>query len=117
VGDVTQRWWPHPNRFQFFWPQHLPRETLQLETLENFVHAFEWKGFKLCKDAKLETGLEKVAIYTGPRGNPLHASRQLASGAWKSKCGNLQDIEHATPTILECDIYGKVSVYLSRKRT
>ena len=43
-----------------------------------------------------------------------HMARQLASGLWTSKLGELEDIEHETPAELEGDIYGIVVQYMRR---
>ena len=113
-GDMNRPWWPHPNKF-YFWPPHLPREYPGLETVENFVRAFEWIGYRRCKDGKLRTGIEKVVIFL-KNNRPTHAARQLESGLWTSKCGRLEDIQHETLTVMECSDYGKAAVFLHRRR-
>jgi hypothetical protein len=86
-------WWPHPTKFLFYWPPHLPREPVGAETLQNFIRAFEWKGYKLCENGVHEAGVEKVVIFL-KNNIPTHSARQLESGIWTSKCGRLQDIQH-----------------------
>ncbi|MGO8698328.1 MAG: hypothetical protein ACLQVY_11495 [Limisphaerales bacterium] len=116
AGDTEKRWWPHPNKFAAFWPEHLPREPLNAETLENFIRAFEWKGYKRgCPDGELKEGIEKVAIFA-LGGRPTHAARQLESGYWTSKCGFLEDIEHPTLAAVEGKAYGKAVIFLHRRR-
>jgi hypothetical protein len=116
AGDTNVRWWPHLNKFQFYWPPHLPRQPLNQETLENFIHAFEWKGYKKCRNGKFKKGIEKVAIFINPSTKtPTHAARQLASGVWTSKCGNLEDIQHETLAAVEGNTYGKVVCFLNRR--
>ena len=44
-------------------------------------------------DESLEPGFEKVALYA-LGGVPKHAARQLSSGRWSSKLGDLEDVEH-----------------------
>jgi hypothetical protein len=117
AGENDKWWWP-AKRFErdYYWPGHLPREEPLQETLQNFIRAFEAKGYKVCQSAELERDVEKVAIYAGLSGNPTHAARQLESGMWLSKCGDLEDIEHKTLAALEGKVYGNVVVVLARKR-
>lgn len=117
AGEDHRRWWPHlRNPFLFYWPPHLPREPENQETLENFLRAFEWKGYRRgCKNGKLKKGIEKVAIFT-IAGIPKHAARQLESGRWTSKCGNAEDIQHETLFALEGHAYGTALVFLHRRR-
>jgi hypothetical protein len=117
AGDDEKRWWPHKqNPFLFFWPPHLEREPENQETLENFIQAFEWRGYKRgCKNGKLKKGVEKVAIYT-LGGIPKHAARQLESGCWTSKCGNWEDVQHETLMGVEGEIYGNAVYFLHRRR-
>jgi hypothetical protein len=117
AGENDKWWWPS-KRFEssYYWPDHLPREESLKETLPNFIRAFATKGYKVCKSAKLERGVEKVAIYVGPLGNPTHAARQLESGLWLSKCGDLEDIEHKSLAALEGKVYGNAVAFLKRKR-
>jgi len=74
----------------------------------------------MCDDDSLEQGFEKVAIYVDEEDDmPSHMARQLESGWWTSKCGNLQDITHQTLSALEGGQdygYGKVTCIMKRKR-
>jgi hypothetical protein len=115
AGDDAHRWWPHPNRFSFFWPPHLPRQLPGTETVDNFVLAFEWRGYRECKRGDFKKGIEKVAIFTKNE-RPTHAARQLESGVWTSKCGNLEDIQHKSLIQVEGDLYGKVHTFMHRRR-
>lgn len=117
AGEIDKWWWPS-KRFEssYYWPAHLPREEFPEETLRNFISAFGTKGYKVCSTARLERGVEKIAIYAGPLGNPTHAARQLASGVWLSKCGDLEDIEHKSLASLGGKAYGKAVAFLKRKR-
>jgi hypothetical protein len=63
----------------------------------------------------METGWEKVALFAHEDGTPTHAARQLASGRWTSKLGELEDIEHELEAV-EGAAYGSVVVYLKRLR-
>ncbi len=75
--------------------------------------AFGALGYEPCADGLLEDGFEKVAIYQSPSG-VQHMARQLQTGWWTSKLGQLEDIEHETPAELEGDIYGVVVQYMRR---
>jgi hypothetical protein len=67
-----------------------------------------------CGDADLEDGYEKVALYA-LRGIPTHAARQLPSGAWTSKLGALEDVQHPLDG-LQVEDYGAPVRYLKRRR-
>jgi len=114
AGDSQKPWWPAKD-LRYFWPAHLPREDYLQETLENFLRAFECLGYSRCRSSKLEQGVQKVAIFVGPANNPLHAARQLESGMWVSKCGDLEDIEHKTLSSMEGRHYGKAVAFLRRR--
>jgi len=51
-------------------------------------------GYEPCEGQDVEPGFEKIAIYVGSDDVPTHLARQLASGEWSSKCGQLEDIIH-----------------------
>ena len=106
AGVNTRRWWPDED---YYWPFEVPIEN----SLVAFVKAFGTLGYEPCTDGVLEDGFEKVAIYQSPSG-VQHMARQLASGLWTSKLGELEDIEHETPAELEGDIYGIVVQYMRR---
>jgi hypothetical protein len=108
AGDVHNWWWPDVAG-ESYWP--IPT---RLKTLTCFIDAFRTLGFKPCDDANVEPGYQKIAIYTNRDGVPSHASRQLPSGAWASKLGELEDIEHATLAALEGDVYGRVALIMRR---
>ena len=74
-------------------------------------------GFERSESSDPEPGYEKIAIYVDRRGLPLHAARQLESGRWTSKMGELEDIEHDTLDALEGPKYGKPVRYLRRPVT
>ncbi|MGR3310874.1 MAG: DUF7689 domain-containing protein [Candidatus Brocadiales bacterium] len=109
AGDNKTWWWPDP-RNEHYWPPGIPRT----ETKEAFITAYEMLGYTLCKDAAHESGFEKIAIYVGSNGKPTHAARQLNSGYWTSKLGQLEDIEHTTVDGLVGYEYGSVAVILKR---
>ena len=116
VGITNKPWWPSKRwKDDYEWPPHLPRVEYGHETVENFIQAFETKGYKVCRNGKLKKGIEKVAIFT-VCGVPKHFARQLESGIWTSKCGDYEDIKHFTLPPIEGKNYGKVEVYLHRRR-
>jgi hypothetical protein len=45
---------------------------------------------------------------------PKHAARSLPNGAWTSKLGDDEDIEHSTLAVLEGREYGRAKVFLKR---
>lgn len=53
-------------------------------------------------------------IHADVGGEAQHAARQLPTGAWTSKIGNLEDIEHAELDALAGPLYGSPAVVLSR---
>ncbi len=109
AGDPDQWWWPAED---CYWPDTVARE----ETLAAFVAAFAELGFALCDDSQLEEGYEKIAIYASQDGTPTHVARQLDSGLWSSKLGQLQDIQHQLED-LAGNLYGHVVHFLKRERS
>jgi hypothetical protein len=105
--DTERWWWPSS---LYYWPDHVPRE----ETLESFVQAYATLGFVPIQDAGLELGHEKIAIFINSSGTPTHAARQLPNGAWTSKLGRREDIEHHTIHGIEGSAYGTVAAILAR---
>lgn len=109
AGDTERWWWPDPLYLRY-WPPNIPRT----ETVKAFIRAYETLDYTICEDAEYEDGFEKIAIYVGSDGKPEHASRQLSSGCWTSKLGQLEDIEHTTLDDLVGPYYGSVAVILKR---
>jgi Asp-tRNA(Asn)/Glu-tRNA(Gln) amidotransferase B subunit len=66
---------------------------------------------KFWKRRKLK---EKIALFVGLDKEVTHAARQLPSGAWTSKLGDWEDIEHKTLSGLESACYGRVARILRR---
>jgi hypothetical protein len=71
-------------------------------------------GYQTCKDAKMESGYQKLALYVNAGGAPTHMARQLPSGNWTSKLGQQEDIEHSTVSEVEGPLYGTAVVFLKR---
>ncbi len=106
--DTGRWWWPADDSY---WPEGAPRE----ETIGAFIAAYGELGFISCDDPLLESGYEKLAIYAAPDGTPTHVARQLPSGFWSSKLGQLQDIQHQLED-LAGPVYGSCAQFLKRER-
>ena len=85
-------------------------------SVEACIQAFASIGYVPCDTAHLEPGYEKVALYADEFGDPTHAARQLESGRWTSKMGDLEDIEHASARSVEGPLYGRAVAFLRRLR-
>lgn len=112
AASETGRWWDPASETGYFWPPETPR----LLSLPSMVTALATVGFEPCEDAELESDFEKVTIYTTAQGWPTHVARQLASGAWTSKLGVSEDIEHASLAALEGTLYARVARILRKRR-
>jgi hypothetical protein len=118
AGRSDAPWWPVEEGTEgVFWPEGVARE----ETLDCFISAFRIVGYEPCASLGPEDGFEKVVLYADGNGVPSHAARQLPSGAWSSKLGDWEDIEHKTLACLEgreggAPAYGKVARALKRRR-
>jgi hypothetical protein len=110
AGDNQNWWWPVSDT-RFFWPAGVARE----DSLAPFEAAFATLGFMRCDDETFENGNEKIAIFANAIGTPTHAARQLESGRWTSKLGEMEDIEHDLRD-LEGDIYGTAIILMKRPR-
>lgn len=94
---------------------HWPKSVERREALEVFEQAYAVMGYSRCDNPDVESGCEKVAIFSNEAGKPTHAARQLGNGLWTSKLGQLEDIEHELRA-LEGPRYGRVAVILRRRR-
>ncbi len=111
AGDVEKAWWPDKGNIGY-WPDNIPRN----ESLEAFIKMFQTLGYEVCRDPESEAAYEKIAIYTKDHNEVTHAARQLPSGAWTSKLGKLEDIEHTLEGITgPAPAYGSVSAIMKRK--
>ena len=109
AGDQTRWWWPDASECGY-WPDGVAREW----TTSAFIAAFATLGYVACESGELEDGVEKVALYVA-NGRATHAARQLAEGAWTSKCGRAEDIRHALNG-LAGNVYGEPTIFLTRQR-
>jgi len=114
AGEDRRPWWPIPyDTAPYYWPLGEQED----ESLDVFIECFQSLGYEVCDDENFEPGFEKVAIYVDENGMPSHMARQLASGIWTSKCGDLEDISHQTLSALEGDrSYGYGTVVCIMKR-
>jgi len=111
AGEDTRNWWQPLALSGYYWPAEIPSKL----TLENLVAVYERLGYGPCDSAEFEASFEKIAVYVDPDGTPTHAARQTQAGAWTSKLGELEDVEHPTLASLE-SFYGKVRQVLKRPR-
>ena len=75
----------------------------------------EGKGYELCDNAEYEEGFQKIALYVKEGTTECtHAARQLTTGLWTSKLGQIEDIQHGTPYTIEGKCYGKVYCIMKR---
>ena len=114
AGRDDAWWWPEQSE-GVYWPEDVPK----IETLECFIEAFAREGYTPCEGHGLDPGSEKIAFYADLDGTPTHAARQLPHGAWTSKLGEWEDIEHASLDALEADAgnelgYGQVVCIMKR---
>jgi len=107
AANDTSRWWDH---FQY-WPTGIPRADGVTEAQAVFASI----GFAPCSDGRIESGIEKIAIYEKD-GRWKHIARQLSDGQWTSKLGKAQDICHRTVSALFSDAYGYSVVFMKRPR-
>ena len=108
LGDDT-RWWEPDIYNLFFWPSGIPRNYV----IANYLKVCRKCGYERCPDGKLETGYEKLAIFT--QGNQFkHVARQCQNGVWTSKLGRLDDIDHQIDAF-EGSNYGIPTIFLKRK--
>jgi len=112
AADDTEAWWEPDPMFLSYWPPEASREY----TLEAYIEAYGLLGYVICNNADYEDGYEKIAIYVDHNEKPTHASRQLTSGKWTSKLGQLEDIQHNTLEGLYNSNYGTVKVILKRAK-
>jgi hypothetical protein len=110
AGD-TLRWWEPRREPGCFWPKEVPMDY----AFENYIKVFEVLGYRRCSGSLPRAGFDKVAIYQCHDGSFGHVARQTDSGTWSSKLGPCEDIEHPTLTSVNCDCYGRATIYLERR--
>jgi hypothetical protein len=106
---INDKWiWPDTN--DSLWVEGISPE----DELEALTQMFLKVGYEKCNNWDFERGYQKVVIYVDRKG-PTHAARQVESGEWVSKMGDLEDIEHDTVKVLEGNGFGTAKVFLKRK--
>jgi hypothetical protein len=76
-------------------------------------------GFEVCDKIDGRTpdpAYDKIVLYADQACAGAHAAKLLASGAWSSKLGDWEDIQHDTPEALQGHDYGEPLVYMKRPR-
>jgi hypothetical protein len=115
VCESRIRWEPTPDDY---WPPGLRSGDITDYTLDNFIRAYTWVGFRECPNGDHEFGFQKIAIYSEQNYGeewPQHTARQTFWGyGWLSKMGYAEDIKHASPHDLEGHSYGRVVCYMRR---
>ncbi len=107
---ITTHWWEPTPSGQYYWPSERDGDY----SLESYVQMFENQGFSACESDALEDGFERIALYAAENGEFAHVALQSLSGEWSSKLGELEDIEHASLSSLEGDVYGSVREFMRR---
>lgn len=112
LHDTSSFWDPALTGFRgvYYWPPGIPRT----DSLEAWIQLFELHGYRECESAELEAQTEKIAIYADASEVPQHVARQLRSGAWTSKLGSDDDIEHQILDGLVGTVYGTVVKVMKR---
>jgi len=81
-----------------------------------YAFFMEMFDFKICTNGNLENGFEKIAIYE-QYGEFQHVALQKSNGNWKSKMGQMEDIEHKDLNDISGigqDRYGTPKIYMKR---
>jgi len=112
AGDTRRWWWPGEVPFSF-WPADMERE----ESVANFITAFATLGYEVGATGAHDPDYEKVAIFASSEGVPTHMARQLPDGSWTSKLGALEDIAHVDVAGVPETDYGRVVVFLQRRKS
>lgn len=115
AGKSDRPWWPIPYpSAPYYWT-----ESDKDELLEDFISGFGTLGYISCENGNLEEGYEKIVIYIDENGEVSHMARQLNTGLWTSKCGDLEDIQHSLEDLegVNGHGYGIASHFMKRKRT
>ncbi len=105
-------WWQPGSATGQYWPP----DVLDDCSFDSFVQLFEKLGYKRGASPNMEILYEKVALYDDGLWF-THVSSQLSSGAWTSKLGPDEDIEHNSLEALEGSVgneYGKVREIMKR---
>lgn len=97
----------------YYWPDGVRADY----SVEAWRDVFALHRYEVCEDAEIEPGMEKIVIYAGSDGEASHVARQLPSGEWTSKIGQLEDIRHATlDALMREPEYVVIAVIMRRPR-
>jgi hypothetical protein len=111
AANDTLRWWSPGVGNGYYWLDGVPK-TLEVES---FIKLYKSVGnFVPCSERHFESGFEKIAIYADAEGNVTHVARQLPSGAWTSKLGDWEDIQHEALDAIEGKFYGIATQIMKR---
>jgi hypothetical protein len=114
--DDIQQWWEYGAITSLgiptYWPPGYPAGDTVADVSNVLQGVFH---YTLTTDRRARLGTERVAIYGYPDRNFAHIARQLESGRWSSKLGELYDLEHALND-LEGRVYGRVMTILERQK-
>jgi hypothetical protein len=94
VDDVRQ-WWEYGATLfgvPTFWPNGYPPGETVADVSNVLQGVFRYTP---TIDRRARLGIERVAIYGHADLSFAHIARQLESGRWSSKLGELYDLEHA----------------------
>jgi hypothetical protein len=84
-----------------------------------YIEYFKEHRFIECEDGTHEEGIQKIAIYEFPDGDFAHVAKQMANGTWRSKIGELEDIEHPLNALeyenYNGESYGIVKRFMKRE--
>lgn len=111
AADDKENWWWPDSFEQNYWPKGIPRD----DSIESFQKAFQSIGYNSCQNPLNEDDCDIVALFVGPDNKVKHASKQVNVDTWKSKLGEIEDIEHSLADI-EGDKYGHAKVFMSRPK-
>jgi hypothetical protein len=114
LGDMEHFWDPMLVGFHagYYWPPGIPRD----DKLTTWRLLFNLFGYRPAETSTPEFGIEKIAIYGNINNDEEghHVAKQLPSGAWTSKLGPDQDIEHSALDALVGAAYGAVVLIMQR---
>lgn len=105
AADDKTTWWSHERGYK--WPAN------RSASIDSLVAVFVALGYEKCDSGEHESGYQKVALYE-KSGEWMHAARQIDSGAWVSKLGPDEDIEHVDAQCLCGDAYGQLHCFMRR---
>lgn len=108
-GD-TERWWSPLFGEEYYWPIEKP----PFVSVQAVLSCLLSQGFEECAEGEAEEGYENIAIFA-KAGEPTHVARQLETGQWTSKLGDLHDITHNSLNELRGDEYGEVVAFMRRQ--